>query len=338
MANPARAMSQLYRQLQMLRCIPRFPRRISATELHQELQAQGASIDKRTVERDLKKLSALFPLDADGNKPQGWYWTKAGGALEIPTMSGHAAITMQLVRLHLEQALPRASWEHLTPYFARADEVVETMTGKGLRRWSDRVRFQSKLISLLPPDIDSDIMDAVYSALSTGKMLEGVYRGRNDDMGKAVALNPLGLVIRDQVVYLVCTYSGYEDSRHLPLHRFERAVASQENAATSDKFDLDALVVSGEFSILRAQETIAIRCNVDAVVARTLSETRMSKDQVLRKVTDDRFELSATVANTEMLRGWILSYGARIAVKEPQELREEIRTSLETTLHRYFDT
>ena len=67
----------LLRQWQMLRYIPRYPAKITATQLKAKLDSEDFNVTKRTVERDLMDLSRAFPLTLDDrSKPYGWSWQK----------------------------------------------------------------------------------------------------------------------------------------------------------------------------------------------------------------------------------------------------------------------
>ncbi len=55
-----------------------------------------------------------------------------------------------------------------------------------------------------------------------------------------------------------------------------------------------------------------------------LLETRLSADQVAEDEGDDHFRLTATVNDTAQLRWWLLSFGSKVEVLEPQGLREEM--------------
>ncbi|MCB1745283.1 MAG: WYL domain-containing protein, partial [Gammaproteobacteria bacterium] len=52
----------LARQWEMLRAVPRAPRKITTAELEVHLKDRGYGISRRSIERDLQKLSAWFPL------------------------------------------------------------------------------------------------------------------------------------------------------------------------------------------------------------------------------------------------------------------------------------
>ena len=60
----------LLRSLQMLQLIPRSPRKIETTKIREFLKEYGFDVSVRTVQRDLIKMSSIFPLVSDErNKP-----------------------------------------------------------------------------------------------------------------------------------------------------------------------------------------------------------------------------------------------------------------------------
>ena len=58
-------METMLRHWTLLRAVPRPPRKIDARGLRDHLEREGFDVSKRTVERDLVKLSAFFPLTTD---------------------------------------------------------------------------------------------------------------------------------------------------------------------------------------------------------------------------------------------------------------------------------
>jgi len=58
----SRSDETLYRQWVMLSRIPRYPRKITVPELKNILEGEGYTVNTRTVQRDLNKLSTSFPL------------------------------------------------------------------------------------------------------------------------------------------------------------------------------------------------------------------------------------------------------------------------------------
>ena len=64
------------RYWQMLRVIPRGPRRIDSAGVERLLREQGIEVGRRSIQRELEALATSFPaLCCDRqSKPYGWYW------------------------------------------------------------------------------------------------------------------------------------------------------------------------------------------------------------------------------------------------------------------------
>ncbi len=63
------------RQWQLLKLLPGRHPGMSSTQLQAALTTVGHTTSKRTVERDLVELAALFPLQCNSKgMPYGWYW------------------------------------------------------------------------------------------------------------------------------------------------------------------------------------------------------------------------------------------------------------------------
>lgn len=61
----------------MLTLLPRAPRRIDTATLAEGLRARGLEVHRRTIQRDLIELSAVFPIVSDDrSKPYGWRWAQ----------------------------------------------------------------------------------------------------------------------------------------------------------------------------------------------------------------------------------------------------------------------
>jgi predicted DNA-binding transcriptional regulator YafY len=64
----------------MLRIVPPAPRKIDTATIERRLRAEGFPIDRRSIQRDLQKLSTVFPIVCDdAHKPYGWSWMEGRG-------------------------------------------------------------------------------------------------------------------------------------------------------------------------------------------------------------------------------------------------------------------
>ena len=104
----------LKRQWTMLRSIPRYPSKITASELTTKLVIEQFNVSKRTIERDLIELSRSFPLTLDDrNKPYGWSWLKEAPSFNLPGLSGHESLMLAMAEDYLKELLPSITNEVL---------------------------------------------------------------------------------------------------------------------------------------------------------------------------------------------------------------------------------
>lgn len=315
----------LHRQWVMLNCIPPAPRKISTIELQQRLDDEGFHINLRSLQRDLIALSERFPLVCDErNKPYGWSWRKDARSLQIPGMSPQTAIALKMARMMLEPLLPRSAMSALSGQLETADKVLESLSGTGFREWPRKVRSIPTGLRRLAPKLDSESFYVAQEALLTGRYFKARYSPR-DDSGKKTdkyEINPLGIVVRAPVIYLVCTLFDYTDIRQLALHRLTRASLLDKRAKQPKGFDLDTYIESQAFDV-PSGKSIRLRALFESDAAFHLYETPLSMDQTLGKQPDGRVLLTATVQDSEQLHWWLLGFGAQVEVVEPKFLRKE---------------
>lgn len=65
--------------------------RTGTAEIQHRLACQGIPLSLRTVQRHLTDLSAVLPIEGDGERPQGWRWRKTPAGLTLAAVMGGAA-------------------------------------------------------------------------------------------------------------------------------------------------------------------------------------------------------------------------------------------------------
>lgn len=314
----------LLRHWAMLRLIRRWPRKTPTTEIRDKLIEMGyPEVTLRTIQRDLVKLSAPFPLISDENKPRGWSWDQDAEVLDLPAMDPHTALTLKIITAFSQDLLPRTTMRYLKPHVDIAEKVLKNLTGTGHRSWLDKVRVVTKDQPLLPPEINPDVLEMVYTALFEDKRLSGQYRKRGKSQHDDRELNPLGLVYKDSVAYLVATVGEYDDIRQFALHRFRSVEVREGPSKIPEGFSLDEYVKSGEFQYPEG-EMIRFKALFDEGAAIHLYETKLSSDQRLTNVENDKVLVESMVQMTGQFRWWLLGFGDQVVVLEPRTLREEM--------------
>jgi len=329
-----KATETLSRQWVMLQRVPAYPRRISTTELHQYLQKEGHEIDIRTTQRDLDRLSSDFPLFSEKQgRVNYWQWAKGAHAFEVPSMTPASALVFTLVEQYLRPLLPQSTMELIQPYLGRAADVMRTTRFQG---WRKNVRLLGRGPRLISPKIRPGVRDVVYTALMERSRFNVKYSRRYEKKAIEYSVNPLGLVIKEGISYVVCTLRDYDDLKQLALHRIQSASLDDEPAKRIKGFDLDTYIEKESgFAYLISKDQLKLKARFENDAAFHLQESRLSTDQELKQVDKDSVLLTATVPDSSEIRWWLLGFGDQVEVLEPKKLRNEFAKIAEN-LHGHY--
>jgi predicted DNA-binding transcriptional regulator YafY len=328
----------LLRQWEMLRSIPRFPRKIDAGALMVRLEVAGYRITKRTLQRDLNELSRVFPLQSDSrNTPYGWSWSAEAPVFDLPAMDGPTALTVRMIEQFIPTLLPPSIRELLAPQFARAKAVLDANPSNPLGRWTNCIRVVPREMPLLAPKVNEEAARVIYQSLLDGNRIQVMYTPRTPDgeSDKNYEVSPLGLVVRGNLIYLVCTLWDYEDIRQLALHRVKVAALTDVKTVRPPNFDLDLYIERGEFQY-PIGPMIELKVKFDRTAATHLYETPLSADQIIGDADDEHVVVTASVRNTAQLTWWLLAFGELAEVLKPESLRQNIERSQRTAAQKYI--
>lgn len=333
------ATETILRQWSMLQKIPRHPASVGTRQLKEKLEEDGYSIDVRTIQRDLGKLSDVFPLTCEERgKALRWCWAEGAKVMDIPGMEPTVALAFRLAEEHLARLLPQATLKHLEPHFQRAKEILKPTKGTRLGLWPDKVLVIGHGPGLTPPTVRPEVQDAVYRALLEDRQIEVTYKRKDAEQPKSYPVNPLGLVFRDGVVYLVGAAKEYPDVRHFALHRMSSPKVLDVSCRRPAGFDLTAYVKKEKaFAYPVSRGAIRLEALFDAKAAVHLSERWLSKDQRLTEQENGRNLLQVTVQDSQELRWWLLGFGDKVEVLAPKALRGEFRDAVQRMARMYKD-
>jgi len=323
----SRSEETIYRQWLMLTKIPRYPRKTTVPEIRDILLGEGYSVDTRTIQRDLNKLSISFPLsnDTEGRKNY-WFWIKEAAIQDLPGMEPVTALAFEMAESYLTPLLPQATLDLLLPYFERAKSVLNEKSESSLRNWPSKVAVIERGPTLLKPTIDSNLQQTVYQALLEEKTITAQYLPKNSEQPKEYLIHPLGIVSRMGVIYLICTLWDYKDIKQFALHRFTDVTFSDVPLNINNKFSLQHYIENDQqFSYPIQKGKIDLKVLFDAEMASHLAETPLTKYQQLTLQDDGRILLEVTITDTLDLRWWLQGFAEGLEVLEPAKMREEFK-------------
>jgi predicted DNA-binding transcriptional regulator YafY len=333
----SRSDETLYRQWVMLTKIPRHPRRITVPQLKSILLGEGYTVDTRTIQRDLNKLSGQFPLNCDSEgRKNFWFWIEDAAVSDLPGMEPVTALAFEMAESYLTPLLPTATLSLLKPYFDRARSILSDQSDSKLRKWPDKVAVIERGPTLQKPIIDPDLQQTIYQALLEEKTITAQYLTKSSKQAKEYLIHPLGIVSRMGVIYLICTLWDYEDIKQFALHRFTKVTFSDEPFKINKEFNLQQYIESDQqFSYPIQKDEIDLKVLFDAERASHLAETPLTKNQKLTQQSDGKILLEATLTDTLDLRWWLQGFADKVEVLEPSEMREEFKKVADRLLNIY---
>jgi predicted DNA-binding transcriptional regulator YafY len=303
----------LLRQWEMLKLIPARRPGCTALDITQSLNELGYPVSKRTIERDLEQLSAIFPLACDDRSiPYGWHWIK-GTTIDLPGITLAEALSLQLIESSLTSLLPAAVVAAIEPRLHQATQRLEAEKGRSnIARWLNKVRSVPPALPLQPPQLDHEILETIQSALLYEVQLAIDYTAMDADTSTTRLVNPLALIQRGPVTYLVAIVHGYSDVRLFALHRVSRAEQQADKAIIPDDFDIDHYLQAGAAQF-GSGGFVDLVIRVKPWLVRILTETPLAEPQKIT-VDGDHSQVTARVADSWQLRWWILGKGAAVEV------------------------
>ena len=327
--NDKETASGLHRQWQLLSRLSS-GKWTGTRQLQDQLKREGIEVSLRTIQRDLNQLALRFPIESNREVPQGWRWQADAPVQSLPHMSSSQAVTFMMVEEHLRHLMPPSLLSEMRPWFdlARRSLSVER---NNVRQWLNRVRIIPPTQPLIPPRINRNAQQAIYEALLQDRQLRTRYQSRGrSGTGKEYVLNPVGLVQRGAIIYLICTRQEMPESvRMFALHRFSAAEVLEYKTERSADFDLDVYLDSGALGFgfepghdPRAAQPIRLRFRRPAVL--NVLECPLSEDQMVTEESEDFVTISATLPLNAQLVWWLRGFGQSVEVLQPAALAARV--------------
>lgn len=326
------------RYMVMLSKLPRFPNGISTQELLAELVEEGYPTSLRTIQRDLEKLSAHFPLVVDDSyRPYRWSYKSHATSQTFPRLDLPTAITLSLAEVYLKPVLPARLLRNIAPQLKEAHETI-ARSGSELTTWPDKIRVLHRGLGIGRPQISDDIAEQIAEALLRDLQCEIYYQGRGRDEPELLTVHPLAWIFRDPNTYLIATVEGREGPRQLLFHRMLNAKVMERPRECPTDFNIDHYINDSHMHILNSKKTINLHLRCDRQSMMHLLETPISNDQRIINENAQTFELLASVYDSLDLQWWLKAHSNDIEILSPTWLRDRLIKLLESALVRHAAT
>lgn len=213
-------------------------------------------------------------------------------------------------------------------FYAAVEAAQQTLASDArLANWVEKktARIDTWQGLLEPPKLENDVGAIVSAALFAEQNIEICYLGEKGEMRREV--RPLALVKREEVLYVALQFSGYEDARLLPLHRIVGAAVVHTPPEHNGKpFDLDSFLKNGLPFILPGERAFDIHLLLSESAYRSIKGRPLRNTVSISEPVDGWFEVQAkAVPNAMELRWWLLGFGDKVRILEPESLARELQ-------------
>lgn len=308
MAERKESMEGLVMTLELLKRIPA-SRWVTIKDVQAELQEQDARFvrSERNYQKMFRKLVNEGLIDEDASsKPHRFKSNETSKRLTVRNLNAKEALLLTLAEQQLRPLLPAKLMKSMDSFFVEArSQLSEKAPAQLEREWLAKVRTISITQPLLPPKVDADVFQQVSDALYNNQWLELTYRSANSKKASNYKVMPLGLLQQGPRMYLACRFDGYDDNRSLALHRMLSAKASTLTFERPKDFALNQVDEDLSFSD-GPPKMVRLNFSIDKVNGLHIVECPLSTNQQVVEL-DDRYEIAATVADTDVLDRWLSS-------------------------------
>ena len=320
------------RRIQILQQIPRDPGRVSTSEIRNRLEASGEEITVRTLQNDLEILSGMFPIQSELiGRSNHWYWRAEAEMVDIPGMTAQTALALFMAEQHLSSLLPPDAMMALEHHFNKAKEVLRGRSAEKQSRWIDKVITIPSGIKRYPPEVDSEITDLVYTALMEEKAILIQYWKPDLEEEKEYLVSPVGVIQRDQTVYLVGFIKSYTNHPNIfAMHRIEGVEVVDKPYNCPKEFSLEYFVnqEGGNFQYRLSDKKFTLELLMEYGPSISLEESPLSLDQEVVEYREEEecTHFKMTVEDTMQLRAWLRSYGDQVEIISPSWFKLELES------------
>lgn len=287
-------------------------RTVTSTEIQASLKADGIQVELRTLQRALKALTeSNLPIVCDTRSNVfGYRLRQNASGFRIGAMSPAEMLLLQLAKRQMQYQMPPLLLDSMEGLFHESQYRFATEASPE-GEWLNKVSVVSTTQPLLPPKMEQNVFDVVCEALYNNECLDVVYVNK-EKATKTKTVRPIALVQQGVRLYLVCQFEGYDDYRHLALHRIRSAKNTGERFERPADFNLNAYIREGRFGYGDGK-IVRLKMRVAASLAADLAETPLSEKQTITHI-GHAWWVEADVTDSEMLDWWIRSYGRKISL------------------------
>ena len=286
--------------------------------------AENLDCHRRTVYRDLEALEAAgFPIyteNVDG-KNRWFLMDSARNPMPVP-FSLPELMALYFGRDSLKVLKGTVFFDSLQDIFQKIETTLPPESKKYLKNVEQSLEVGSRPYK--PYRKFDKIIDQIKEAVINRRAIDIVYytMSRKKETRRKVA--PYKLWFFDGTFYMIGHCKWIKEIRIFAVDRIKMLALTDEIFEVPDDFDIDEFMGSSLGAFHGKPEKVRVLFSAD--IAEYIKEKIWHKSQKLHDNPDGSVLFEANVACTKEFKAWIMQWGAKAIVLEPEGLRNEIQT------------
>lgn len=319
------------RQVQIMALLAESRDGLTITKLHQLLKRNGFEISSRTIHRDMRDLSVIFPICTTGTEKEPHYQVE-GFTIRSSAMGFEDMQAFMLLRElakpyeHLEigrgmkrflEALYQSMPERQQQWFAEAAEILTVNPGT----------LQDE------QDVDADVRRTVESGINRKICVKIRYHAFYNNTVSERVIEPIRIEIQEGCYHLWAYCREKNEIRDFRMSRIQQARMTE--LPFQPRLQLLEEVVRNRFSALSSSKAELMRLRFRGFAARYMLEYHRNQPGEMHAQTDGTLLFERMTGITPDLVKWILGFGADVEVLEPKSLRGQVKQALYDAMRAY---
>ena len=300
---------------------------------NQRTLSELCGVSNKTVQRDLEylKLNMKAPLEYDASR-KGYYYSKQGFFLPLVFASGTEFQAIKVIGELVSQYEGTPLGEMMEKALYRVLSIFKNEDIEAVRQLTERICFASQ--PTVP--INADVWQAVLEALQRDERLQVAYRRGGGSKVIERLFDPYGLIVRgrDWFLHGFCHLHSKRSTLYLPY--IEAAKPVDDFFDLPDDFNLRQYTRSGFMGLhAHGKKPQKVVLRFEPELYNVVEMHRFAHDQTVKKDAKGYALVAFKTSALFQVEREVLSWGAKVEVLEPPDLRDRMREVVKDLNRRY---
>lgn len=271
-------------------------------------------VGSATIERDIRILRQWGTIERRNGR-----FAAKGLKLLPSSFTSSEALALVLAGSIAADRIRMPPTDAVRSALRKIDSMLPDQVDNTIRRMKRRVSVGVDLIR----DCNTETLDVISRAISGHNPLDITYYVPARDEVTRRRIEPYGLAFRFGAWYVIGHCRLREEIRTFGVDRIRSIRAVKDHFRRPADFDLEGYLERGwQLQSDAEPEHVVLRFNRNC--AKWVAGCRFHPSQKITPEPDGSLLFEVTVAGVDEIRHWILSYGDRVEVLEPEGLRESV--------------